>query len=62
MDMNRFNARSDATTTTGLNEEGVGDDVLCIKCGGYLDTGLECVDCEYDNWLAVTGKPRKPNN
>ncbi len=42
------------------SEKGLGDDILCEKCCGYLDTGLECVDCEHDNWFAVTGKVYKP--
>jgi len=21
----------------------------CLKCGGYTDTGWECIDCGYDN-------------
>lgn len=39
------------------DEAGPGDDVPCVKCGGALDTGLECSECGHDNYEAVTGKP-----
>lgn len=29
-------------------EEGLGDDIHCSKCDGYLDTGLECTECGHD--------------
>ena len=29
-------------------EEGLGDDIHCSKCNGYLDTGLECTECGHD--------------
>lgn len=39
-------------------EPGPGDDVACLKCGMVaLDTGLECDECGFDNYEAVTGKP-----
>lgn len=39
-------------------EPGPGDDVTCANCGERsLDTGLECSNCGFDNWEAVTGKP-----
>lgn len=33
---------------TNKSEPGIGDDIECSKCGGYLDTGLECTECGYD--------------
>ncbi|WP_430434774.1 hypothetical protein [Methyloversatilis sp.] len=50
-----FNARTDASARK--DEPGDGDDVPCVKCGGALDTGLECSECGHDNYEAVTGKP-----
>jgi len=50
-----FNPRSDALKRR--DEPGKGDDVPCVKCGGALDTGLECTECGFDNYEAVTGKP-----
>lgn len=51
-----FNPRSDVWEQR--DEPGLGDDVACIKCGARaLDTGLECDECGYDNYEAVTGKP-----
>lgn len=50
-----FNPRSDAPKRR--DEPGDGDDVPCVKCGGVLDTGLECTECGHDNYEAVTGKP-----
>ena len=50
-----FNPRSDALKRR--DEPGKGDDVPCVKCGGALDTGLECTECGHDNHEAVTGKP-----
>lgn len=44
------------------SEPGKGDDVPCVKCGGALDTGLECTECGHDNYEAVTGKPFKQPN
>ena len=38
-------------------EPGLGDDVPCVKCGGALDTGLECDECGHDNYEAVYGEP-----
>jgi len=35
---------------------------ICVKCGGALDTGLECTECGHDNYEAVTGKPFKQPN
>ncbi len=29
-------------------DEGLGDDIKCSKCDGYLDTGLECTECGHD--------------
>jgi hypothetical protein len=29
-------------------EEGLGDDIHCSKCNGYIDTGLECTECGHD--------------
>lgn len=55
-----FNRRSDAPKR--CDEPGKGDDVPCVKCGGALDTGLECTECGYDNYEAVTGKPFKQPN
>ncbi len=38
------------------DEPGQGDDVPCVKCGAAaLDTGLECTECGFDNYEAVTG-------
>ena len=55
-----FNPRSDAPKRR--DEPGKGDDVPCVKCGGALDTGLECTECGHDNYEAVTGKPfKRPN-
>lgn len=51
----KFNPRSDAQKPR--SEPGPGDDVPCVKCGGALDTGLECTECNHDNHEAVTGKP-----
>ncbi len=52
----KFNPRSDAPMRR--SEPGEGDDVACEKCSAVaLDTGLECSDCGYDNYEAVTGKP-----
>jgi hypothetical protein len=40
------------------DEPGPGDDVACVNCGERaLDTGLECDNCGFDNFEAVTGKP-----
>lgn len=39
------------------HKPGAGDDVPCEKCGGALDTGLECTECGHDNHEAVTGVP-----
>lgn len=50
-----FNPRSDAPKRR--DEPGEGDDVPCVKCGGALDTGLECTECGHDNYEAVVGKP-----
>lgn len=50
-----FNPRSDAVKRR--DEPGEGDDVPCVKCGGALDTGLECTECGHDNYEEVTGKP-----
>ena len=25
------------------------EDQPCLKCGGFTDTGFECVDCGFDN-------------
>lgn len=51
-----FNPRSDARKQH--DEPGPGDDVPCEKCGAVaLDTGLECNECGYDNYEAVTGRP-----
>src|SRR5574343_808449 len=37
---------------------GQGDDVPCVQCGAIaLDTGLECTECGFDNYEAVTGHP-----
>ena len=55
-----FNPRSDAPKRR--DEPGKGDDVPCVKCGGALDTGLECTECGHDNHEAVTGKPFKQPN
>ena len=55
-----FNPRSDAPKRR--DEPGKGDDVPCVKCGGALDTGLECTECGHDNYEAVTGKPFKQPN
>lgn len=55
-----FNPRSDAPKRR--DEPGKGDDVPCVKCGGALDTGLECTECGHDNYEAVTGKPVKQPN
>ena len=55
-----FNPRSDAPKRR--DEPGKGDDVPCVKCGGALDTGLECPECGHDNYAAVTGKPFKQLN
>ena len=55
-----FNPRSDAPNRR--DEPGKGDDVPCVKCGGALDTGLECTECGHDNYEAVTGKPFKQPN
>ena len=55
-----FNPRSDAPKR--CDEPGKGDDVPCVKCGGALDTGLECTECGHDNYEAVTGKPSKQPN
>lgn len=42
-------------------EPGMGDDIPCVKCGKKaLDTGLECDECGFDNWEAVTGTPFTP--
>lgn len=39
-------------------DPGRGEDVACVQCGAVaLDTGLECSECEHDNYEAVTGKP-----
>lgn len=39
-------------------DPGEGDDVPCVKCGAVaLDTGLECSECGFDNYEAITGKP-----
>lgn len=48
-----LNARTDAAA----RKDEPGDDVPCVKCGGALDTGLECSECGHDNYEAVTGKP-----
>lgn len=50
-----FNPRGDAPKPR--SEPGPGDDAPCVKCGGALDTGLECTECGLDNYEAVTGKP-----
>ena len=42
---------------TPQSEPGLGDDVPCEMCGGALDTGCECTECNHDNWQAVYGKP-----
>ena len=55
-----FSPRSDAPKR--CDEPGKGDDVPCVKCGGALDTGLECTECGHDNYEAVTGKPFKQPN
>ena len=47
---------------TPQSEPGLGDDVPCEMCGGALDTGCECTECNHDNWQAVYGKPRPPPN
>jgi len=31
-----------------MAEEGLGDEIKCTVCNGFLDTGLECVDCGHD--------------
>lgn len=51
----QFNPRSDAPRLRVV--PGAGDDAPCEKCGGALDTGLECTECGHDNYEAVTGKP-----
>lgn len=51
----QFNPRSDAPRPRAV--PGMGDEVPCEKCGGALDTGLECTECGHDNYEAVTGKP-----
>ena len=53
-----FNPRSDAPKPR--DKPGEGDDVPCVKCGGALDTGLECTECGHDNHEEVTGKPFRP--
>ncbi len=38
-----------------------GDDQYCVNCGSRaLDTGWECVDCDYDNmpWYSPDGYAR----
>ena len=55
-----FSPRSDAPKRR--DGPGKGDDVPCVKCGGALDTGLECTECGHDNYEAVTGKPFKQPN
>ena len=55
-----FNPRSDAPKRR--DEPGKGDNIPCVKCGGALDTGLECTECGHDNYEAVTGKPFKQPN
>ena len=46
------------TDTKQRSEPGKGDDIPCVRCGALaLDTGLECDECGFDNYEAVTGKP-----
>lgn len=56
MDSKPFDQRSAAGRKP--DEEGLGDDIPCEKCGAVaLDTGLECDECGHDNYEAVYGKP-----
>ena len=54
--MTPYNPRSDGPSLP--DPPGPGDDIPCEKCGAVaLDTGLECSECEHDNYAAVMGRP-----
>ena len=57
MNTKPYNARSDAPQQK-KSDPGIGDDVPCVNCGAVaLDTGLECSECGFDNWPALTNTP-----
>ena len=56
--MNNKPADTRSYATKHHSEPGKGDDTPCVWCGALaLDTGLECNECGFDNYEAVTGKP-----